>query len=176
MEIGIVRPISINDEMRTAYLDYAMSVIVSRALPDARDGLKPVHVRILYGMWDMGIRHNTAYKKSARVVGDVLGRMHPHGDVAVYDALVRLAQPWNMRYPLIDGQGNFGCFAGDTKIKLLDGTEKSFAELAELDPEAVFHVYSVDKNGRIVVGRGRNARITRRNAELMEVLLDNGEK
>ena len=99
--------------MRTAYLDYAMSVIVSRALPDARDGLKPVHVRILYGMWDMGIRHNQSYKKSARIVGDVLGKMHPHGDVAVYDALARLAQPWNMRYPLIDGQGNFGSVDGD---------------------------------------------------------------
>src|ERR687885_3019900 len=113
MEIGIVRPVSINDEMRTAYLEYAMSVIVSRALPDARDGLKPVQVRILYGMWDMGIRHNTAFKKSARIVGDVLGKMHPHGDVAVYDALARLAQPWNMRYPLIDGQGNFGSVDND---------------------------------------------------------------
>src|SRR4029453_1564027 len=113
MEIGIVRPVSINDEMRTAYLDYAMSVIVSRALPAARDGLKPVHVRILYGMWDMGIRHSTPYKKSARIVGDVLGKMHPHGDTAVYDALARLAQPWNMRYPLIDGQGNFGSVDGD---------------------------------------------------------------
>jgi len=152
MEIGIVRPVSITHEMRTAYLDYAMSVIVSRALPDARDGLKPVHVRILYGMWDMGIRHNTPYKKSARIVGDVLGRMHPHGDVAVYDALVRLAQPWNMRYPLIDGQGNFGCFAGSEKIKLLDGTECTFEELAQLPPGEVFYVYSVDANGCIVVG------------------------
>src|SRR6266545_1365120 len=112
MEIGIVRPVSINDEMRTAYLEYAMSVIVSRALPDARDGLKPVQVRILYGMWDMGIRHSTPYKKCARIVGDVLGKMHPHGDTAVYDALARLAQPWNMRYPLVDGQGNFGSFDG----------------------------------------------------------------
>ena len=89
MEIGIVRPVSINDEMRTAYLEYAMSVIVSRALPDSRDGLKPVQVRILYGMWDMGIRHSTPYKKCARIVGDVLGKMHPHGDTAVYDALAR---------------------------------------------------------------------------------------
>jgi DNA gyrase subunit A len=113
MEIGIVRPVSINDEMRTAYLDYAMSVIVSRALPDARDGLKPAHVRVLYGMWDMGMRHNTAYKKCARIVGDVLGKMHPHGDQSVYDALARLVQPWNMRYPLIDGQGNFGSVDGD---------------------------------------------------------------
>ena len=113
MEIGIVRPRNITEEMRTAYLDYAMSVIVARALPDARDGLKPVQTRILYGMWDMGIRANQPYKKSARVVGDILGKMHPHGDVAVYDALVRLAQPWNMRYPLIDGQGNYGSVDGD---------------------------------------------------------------
>jgi DNA gyrase subunit A len=113
MEIGIVKPVSITDQMRTAYLDYAMSVIVSRALPDARDGLKPVQLRILYGMWDMGVRHNTPYRKSARIVGDVLGKMHPHGDAAVYDALARMAQPWNMRYPLIDGQGNFGSIDGD---------------------------------------------------------------
>jgi DNA gyrase subunit A len=113
VDIGIVRPVDIVEQMRTAYLDYAMSVIVSRALPDVRDGLKPVQRRILYGMWDMGIRHNTAFKKSARVVGDVLGKMHPHGDVAVYDALVRLAQEWNMRYLLIDGQGNFGSIDGD---------------------------------------------------------------
>jgi DNA gyrase subunit A len=130
MEIGIVRPISINDEMRTAYLDYAMSVIVSRALPDARDGLKPVHVRILYGMWDMGIRHNQSYKKSARIVGDVLGKMHPHGDVAVYDALARLAQPWNMRYPLIDGQGNFGSVDGDPPAAMRY-TEARLSAIAE---------------------------------------------
>ncbi|MEN9938635.1 MAG: hypothetical protein RLZZ387_5214 [Chloroflexota bacterium] len=113
MEIGIVRPRNITEEMRTAYLDYAMSVIVSRALPDARDGLKPVQTRILYGMWDLGIRANQPYKKSARIVGDILGKMHPHGDASVYDALVRLAQPWNMRYPLVDGQGNYGSVDGD---------------------------------------------------------------
>jgi DNA gyrase subunit A len=139
MEIGIVRPISINDEMRTAYLDYAMSVIVSRALPDARDGLKPVHVRILYGMWDMGIRHNTAYKKCARIVGDVLGKMHPHGDVAVYDALARLAQPWNMRYPLVDGQGNFGSVDGDPPAAMRY-TEARLSAIAE---ELLF---DIDKN------------------------------
>jgi DNA gyrase subunit A len=139
MEIGIVRPISINDEMRTAYLDYAMSVIVSRALPDARDGLKPVHVRILYGMWDMGIRHNQSYKKSARIVGDVLGKMHPHGDVAVYDALARLAQPWNMRYPLIDGQGNFGSVDGDPPAAMRY-TEARLSAIAE---ELLF---DIDKN------------------------------
>jgi DNA gyrase subunit A len=114
MDIGTVRTVNIENEMKVAYLDYAMSVIVSRALPDARDGLKPVHRRILYAMHDMGIRYNTAYRKSARVVGDVLGKYHPHGDTAVYDALVRMAQDFSMRYPLVDGQGNFGSVDGDS--------------------------------------------------------------
>src|SRR5512132_3401764 len=99
--------------MRTAYLDYAMSVITARALPDVRDGLKPVQRRILYAMGEMGLRHNTPYKKSARIVGDVLGRYHPHGDQTVYDALVRMAQDFTMRYPLVDGQGNFGSIDDD---------------------------------------------------------------
>src|SRR5574341_1165111 len=114
MELGLVRRIDIDSEMQQAYLDYAMSVIVARALPDARDGLKPVHRRILYAMHDMGIRSNTAYKKSARIVGEVLGKYHPHGDSAVYDAMARMAQPFSMRYPLVDGQGNFGSIDGDS--------------------------------------------------------------
>jgi DNA gyrase subunit A len=130
MEIGIVRPVNITSEVRSAYLSYAMSVIVSRALPDARDGLKPVQRRILYGMWDMGFRSNSAYKKSARIVGDVLGKMHPHGDSSVYDALARLAQPWNMRYPLIDGQGNFGSVDGDPPAAMRY-TEARLAQIAE---------------------------------------------
>lgn len=130
MEIGIVRPVNITNEMRTAYLSYAMSVIVSRALPDARDGLKPVQRRILYGMWDMGFRSNQPYKKSARIVGDVLGKMHPHGDSAVYDALARMAQPWSMRYPLIDGQGNFGSIDGDPPAAMRY-TEARLAPIAE---------------------------------------------
>src|SRR5450759_2573189 len=105
MDIGIVRSVNIDDEMRGSYLDYAMSVIVSRALPDVRDGLKPVHRRILYSMQDMSLFHNSAHKKSARIVGDVLGKYHPHGDTSVYDAMVRLAQDFAMRYPLVDGQG-----------------------------------------------------------------------
>ncbi len=113
MEIGIVRPINITTEMRSSYLDYAMSVIVSRALPDVRDGLKPVQRRILYAMLREGLRHDHRYSKCAGIVGEVLKKYHPHGDMAVYDALVRLAQPWNMRYPLIDGQGNFGSVDGD---------------------------------------------------------------
>ncbi len=113
MEIGTVQSVDIDHQMRTAYLDYAMSVIVARALPDARDGLKPVHRRILYAMRDMGIRANTSYKKSARIVGEVLGKYHPHGDSAVYDAMARMAQDFSMRYPLVDGQGNFGSIDGD---------------------------------------------------------------
>lgn len=113
MTLGLVRQVNIGQEMRSAYLDYAMSVIVSRALPDARDGLKPVHRRILYAMYDLGMRSDTPYKKSARIVGEVLGKYHPHGDVAVYETLVRLAQNFSMRYPLIDGQGNFGSIDGD---------------------------------------------------------------
>ncbi len=113
MTNGFVRQVNIGQEMREAYLDYAMSVIVARALPDARDGLKPVHRRILYAMYDLGMRSDTPYKKSARIVGEVLGKYHPHGDVAVYDALVRMAQDFSMRYPLIDGQGNFGSVDGD---------------------------------------------------------------
>jgi DNA gyrase subunit A len=113
-EIGQVRSVNINEEMRGSYLDYAMSVIVARALPDARDGLKPVHRRILYAMYDMGIRAGSPYKKSARIVGDVLGKYHPHGDSAVYDAMARMAQDFSLRYPLVDGQGNFGSVDGDS--------------------------------------------------------------
>ncbi|MFM8321770.1 MAG: DNA gyrase subunit A [Chloroflexota bacterium] len=113
MEIGLVHKIDIDREMQQAYLDYAMSVIVSRALPDARDGLKPVHRRILYAMYDMGLRPDSGYKKSARIVGEVLGKYHPHGDAAVYDAMARLAQDFSMRYMLVDGQGNFGSVDGD---------------------------------------------------------------
>jgi DNA gyrase subunit A len=113
MEIGSVQHVDIDEQMRSAYLDYAMSVIVARALPDARDGLKPVHRRILFAMHEMGIRANSAYKKSARIVGEVLGKYHPHGDMAVYDAMARLAQNFSMRYMLVDGQGNFGSIDGD---------------------------------------------------------------
>jgi DNA gyrase subunit A len=107
-------PINIEDEMRGAYIDYSMSVIVSRALPDVRDGLKPVHRRVLFGMDELGVNYNKSYKKSARIVGEVLGKFHPHGDTSVYDAMVRMAQPWSLRYPLVDGQGNFGSVDGDS--------------------------------------------------------------
>jgi DNA gyrase subunit A len=114
LEIGTVHSVDIGQEMRSAYLDYAMSVIVARALPDVRDGLKPVHRRILYAMYDMGIRPDSPYKKSARIVGEVLGKYHPHGDVAVYEAMARMAQEFSLRYPLVDGQGNFGSIDGDS--------------------------------------------------------------
>jgi len=114
LEIGTVQTVDIEREMRSAYLDYAMSVIVARALPDARDGLKPVHRRILYAMYDLGLRPGTPYKKSARIVGEVLGKYHPHGDAAVYDAMARMAQDFSLRYPLVDGQGNFGSVDGDS--------------------------------------------------------------
>jgi len=114
MDFGLIRPIDIDDEMQQAYLDYAMSVIVSRALPDARDGLKPVHRRILYAMHDMRMGPESSYKKSARIVGEVLGKYHPHGDMAVYESMARMAQDFSMRYPLVDGQGNYGSIDGDS--------------------------------------------------------------
>ena len=107
-------PINIEEEMKSAYIDYSMSVIVSRALPDVRDGLKPVHRRVLYGMLGLGLNYNKPFRKSARIVGDVLGKYHPHGDGSVYDAMVRMAQPWSLRYPLVDSQGNFGSIDGDS--------------------------------------------------------------
>ncbi|MBI1886295.1 MAG: DNA topoisomerase 4 subunit A, partial [Chloroflexi bacterium] len=127
---GNVRPIKIEEEMRASYLDYAMSVIVSRALPDVRDGLKPVQRRILYAMYDMGIRPGSAYKKSARIVGEVLGKYHPHGDAPVYEAMVRLAQDFSMRYPLVDGQGNFGSVDNDPPAAMRY-TEARLARIAE---------------------------------------------
>lgn len=130
MEIGTVRQIDINKEMRGSYLDYAMSVIISRALPDARDGLKPVHRRILYAMHDMGIRANTPFRKSARIVGEVLGKYHPHGDSSVYEAMARMAQDFSMRYMLVDGQGNFGSIDGDSPAAMRY-TEARLGKMAE---------------------------------------------
>lgn len=123
-------PINIEDEMKTAYIDYSMSVIVSRALPDVRDGLKPVHRRVLYGMLELGLQHNKTYKKSARIVGEVLGKYHPHGDASVYDTMVRMAQDWSLRYTLVDGQGNFGSMDGDPPAAMRY-TEARLTKLAE---------------------------------------------
>ena len=140
-EFGFIKTTSIVDEMRSSYLDYAMSVIVSRALPDARDGLKPVQRRILYAMQDLGMRPGSSYKKSARLVGEVLGKWHPHGDLAVYEAMVRLAQDFTVRMPLVDGQGNFGSIDNDppaamryTEARLSPVSE---VMLANLDQETV---------------------------------------
>ncbi len=141
MEVGIVRQVDIEQEMKTAYLDYAMSVITARALPDARDGLKPVQRRILFAMDDMGLQHDKPYKKSARIVGEVLGKYHPHGDSAVYEAMTRLAQDFAMRYMLVDGQGNFGSIDGDSPAAMRY-TEARLAAisnelLADLDKDTV---------------------------------------
>lgn len=134
-------PINIEDEMRSAYIDYSMSVIVSRALPDVRDGLKPVHRRVLYGMLDLGVLSNRPYKKSARIVGEVLGKYHPHGDSSVYDTMVRMAQDWSLRYPLVDGQGNFGSVDGDSPaaMRYTEARLRKIAEemLSDLDKETV---------------------------------------
>ena len=133
--------INIEDEMKTAYIDYSMSVIVSRALPDVRDGLKPVHRRVLYGMTELGLASNRAHKKSARIVGDVIGKYHPHGDTAVYDTIVRMAQDFSLRYPLVDGQGNFGSVDGDNAAAMRY-TEIRMARIAhelleDIDKETV---------------------------------------
>ena len=134
-------PVSIEDEMKTAYIDYSMSVIVSRALPDVRDGLKPVHRRVLYGMQELGVRSNSSHRKSARIVGDVLGKYHPHGDSSVYDTMVRMAQEWSLRYPLVDGQGNFGSVDGDSPaaMRYTEARLKKAAEelLSDLDKDTV---------------------------------------
>src|SRR3954452_15262978 len=149
MELGTIRPVSLDTEMRTAYLDYAMSVIVSRALPDVRDGLKPVQRRILYAMNGMGLRHNIPYRKSAGIVGEVLKEYHPHGDTAVYDALVRMAQDFSMRYPLVDGQGNFGSVDGDpaAAMRYTEARLRAIAEelLMDIDKETVPFVPNYDE-------------------------------
>lgn len=140
MESRIV-PINIEDELKTAYIDYSMSVIVSRALPDVRDGLKPVHRRVLYGMLDLGVSYNKPYKKSARIVGEVLGKYHPHGDSSVYDTMVRMAQEWSLRYPLVDGQGNFGSMDGDSPaaMRYTEARLRRVADemLGDIDKETV---------------------------------------
>jgi len=130
MEIGNIQQVDIEGQMRDSFLDYAMSVIVARALPDVRDGLKPVHRRILYAMHDMGNRANSSYKKSARIVGEVLGKYHPHGDSSVYEAMARMAQDFSMRYMMVDGQGNFGSVDGDPPAAMRY-TEARMSKMAE---------------------------------------------
>ncbi|UAB80664.1 DNA gyrase subunit A [Marixanthomonas sp. SCSIO 43207] len=141
-------PINIEDEMKSAYIDYSMSVIVSRALPDVRDGMKPVHRRVLFGMHELGVRSNSSHKKSARIVGEVLGKYHPHGDTSVYDAMVRMAQEWSLRYMLVDGQGNFGSIDGDSPaaMRYTEARMRKISEdmLADIDKETVDHQLNFD--------------------------------
>ena len=141
-------PINIDKEMKSAYIDYSMSVIVSRALPDVRDGLKPVHRRVLYGMHELGVRSNSAHKKSARIVGEVLGKYHPHGDTSVYDSMVRMAQEWSLRYMLVDGQGNFGSIDGDSPaaMRYTEARMRKIADdmLADIDKDTVDHQLNFD--------------------------------
>ncbi|NNK12513.1 MAG: DNA gyrase subunit A [Flavobacteriaceae bacterium] len=141
-------PINIEDEMKSAYIDYSMSVIVSRALPDVRDGLKPVHRRVLYGMHELGVRSNSSHKKSARIVGEVLGKYHPHGDTSVYDSMVRMAQEWSLRYMLVDGQGNFGSIDGDSPaaMRYTEARMRKIADemLTDIDKETVDHQLNFD--------------------------------
>ena len=152
MDIGIVKPVTIEEEVKSAYLDYAMSVIVSRALPDARDGLKPVHRRILYGMNDLGVTYNSPFRKCAKIVGEVMGNYHPHGDSAIYDSLVRMAQNFSMRYPLVDGQGNFGSMDNDppaamryTEARM---TRLAGEMLADIDKETVDFTPNFDDSNK----------------------------
>ena len=154
-----------------------MSVIVGRALPDVRDGLKPVHRRILYSMHHTGLFHNKPFRKSAFIVGRTMSEFHPHGDAAIYETLVRLAQEFSMRYPLINGQGNFGCFTADTKVKLTDGRSLSFLELIdEWDRGKKNYTYTVAEGGKIKIAEIRHPRKTKENAELLKITLDNGEE
>jgi DNA gyrase subunit A len=142
-------PVNIEDEMKRSYMDYAMSVIIGRALPDARDGLKPAHRRVLYGMKTMGLASNRGYRKCAKIVGEVMGNFHPHGDASIYDTLVRLAQDFNMRYPLVDGQGNFGSIDGDppAAMRYTEARLQALADdvMADLDKETVDFVANYDE-------------------------------
>ena len=141
-------PINIEEEMKSKYIDYSMSVIVSRALPDVRDGLKPVHRRVLYGMHELGVLSNKAYKKSARIVGEVLGKFHPHGDSSVYDTMVRMAQEWSLRYMLVDGQGNFGSIDGDSPaaMRYTEARLRKISEsmLSDIEKNTVDHQLNFD--------------------------------
>src|SRR5579863_1872526 len=146
---SVMTPVDIESEMKKSYLDYAMSVIIGRALPDVRDGLKPVHRRILFGMYELGLTSTRPYRKCAKIVGEVLGKYHPHGDTPVYDALVRMAQDFNMRYPLVDGQGNFGSVDGDmpAAMRYTEARLSKIAEelLADIEKETADFVPNFDE-------------------------------
>lgn len=171
-----VKTVNIEDEMKNSYLAYSMSVIVGRALPNARDGLKPVHRRALYSMYELGCLHNKPYKKSARIAGDCIGKYHPHGEGSVYLAFARFAQPWIMRYLLVDGQGNYGCFSGDTKVKLTDGRNLSFKDLVEENKQnRINYTYSYNfGTKKIEIAKILNPRLTKEKAKIAKVHLDDG--
>ncbi len=170
-----VIPVELEHEMRQAYLDYSMSVIVARALPDVRDGLKPVQRRILYTMLEEGLRNDRPFRKSANVVGVVMAKYHPHGDVPIYDALVRLAQDFAARYPLVQGQGNFGCFTGETKVELYNGDQKPFTELVEMAHKGLrAEIFTVDPHRNVRIKPLRAPRLVRRNDPVVKVTLESG--
>ena len=167
--------VELEHEMRQAYLDYSMSVIVARALPDVRDGLKPVQRRILYTMLEEGLRNDRPFRKSANVVGVVMAKYHPHGDVPIYDALVRLAQDFAARYPLVQGQGNFGCFTGETKVELYNGEQKPFTELVEMAHKGLrAEIFTVDPHRNVRIKPLRAPRLVRRNDPVVKVTLETG--
>ena len=167
--------VELETEMRKAYLDYAMTVIVARALPDVRDGLKPVQRRILWTMHEMGLRSDRPFRKSAAIVGDVMGKYHPHGDVPIYDALARFAQDFTMRYPPIQGQGNFGCFSGDTKVELVNGEQRTFVELVEMVHRGVrAEIFTLDSHRNVRIKPLRAPRLVRRNDPVVKVTLASG--
>ena len=145
---GKIIPVNIEEQMKTSYIDYSMSVIVGRALPDVRDGLKPVHRRVLFGMNELSNNSNKPYKKSARIVGEVMGKYHPHGDASIYDTMVRMAQDWSMRYKIIDGQGNFGSQDGDppAAMRYTEVRMEKFAEamMEDIDKETVDYQFNFD--------------------------------
>src|SRR3989339_232563 len=164
-------------EMEQAFIDYAMSVIVDRALPAVEDGLKPVHRRILYAMHTLGLDTSKATMKSARIVGETMGKYHPHGNLAIYDAMVRMAQDFSLRYPLVHGQGNFGCFAGNVKVALVDGRNLSFKELVEENNKGIQNFcYTIKSNGSIGAEKILHPRITKTDAEVIKIILDNGQE
>lgn len=170
--------VPLEDELQTSYIDYAMSVIIGRAIPEARDGLKPVQRRILYAMYKMNNIHNQPTKKSARIAGEVMGKYHPHGDIAIYDAMVRMAQDFSLSYLLVEGQGNMGCFTIDTKIKLTDSRDIDFGQLIEEQAKGKKHwTFSFNhKSNKIEIAEIKKPRLTRKNAEIIEVVLDNEER
>ena len=177
-DIGQVNSLEITEEMRNSYINYAMSVIVARALPDVRDGLKPVQRRILYTMNEMGLVPGARFRKSAAITGSVLARYHPHGDLAVYAAMARMAQDFSLRYPLIKPQGNFGCFTKDTKVRLCDGRNLNFGELIEEQKKGIKHwTFSFNhQTQEIEIAEIKKARETRENERIIEIITDNGEK